>query len=117
MLLWLVLGGRVRWKWHGLVELAVNELHEDLNALQVVLLGELDGPLGMFEVKRLVGIGRPITQALQEELGAHMLEQNSHGLFLGPTRYTSSLVTDNSSASSNLQNTYPEYYGGRERNC
>jgi hypothetical protein len=101
----------MHWQWHGFIELAVDELHQNLHALQLILVGEFNRTLGMFEVKGLVRVGRPIAQALEEELSAHMLKQDSHGLVFGPTRYTFSLGLESPSASPNPKNTYPEYYG------
>jgi hypothetical protein len=63
---------------HRFIELAVDKFYQNLNALQVVLLGEIDGALRVFEIERLVRIGRPVPQAFQEKLRPNVLEQNPH---------------------------------------
>lgn len=66
--------GYRRWRQlDGFIELAVDKLHQNLHALQTVLLRKIDGPLRVFKVERLVWIGRPVPQAFQEKLRPNVL--------------------------------------------
>jgi hypothetical protein len=69
-------GGRraLGWQLDGFIELAVDELHENLDALQIVVGSKINRALRVLEIKSLVGIGGPIPQALQEQLRSDMLE-------------------------------------------
>ena len=56
--------------------------------MKLVLFRKLNGPLGMFEIESFIRIRSPVSQALQEELGANMLKQDSHELRKGDKRNT-----------------------------
>jgi hypothetical protein len=55
------------------VKLAVDELHKDLDPLEIILRSKIDRALGVFEIESLIGVGGPVPKALQKELGADML--------------------------------------------
>jgi hypothetical protein len=98
-------------KRDSLIKLAVNELHQNLHALKLVVVGEFNGPLRMLEVECLIRIRSPIPQAFEVKLRANVLKQNSHHLprvFVGTVP---SVVADIGRARRNALYGYPEYYG------
>jgi len=61
-----------------LIELPVNELHDNLQALQLIVAGVFNRPLRVLEVERLIRIGRPTAQSLEEQLSSRLLQENFH---------------------------------------
>ncbi len=66
--------------WHRehFVELAVNKFHRDLNSVESVFAGEINGALRMLEVVRLERVGGPVSQTTQAELRTDVLQHNLH---------------------------------------
>ena len=52
--------------WEHLVKLTVHKLHCNLHCGQAMLTGEINGALGMLKIKRLMGVGGPISQTPHE---------------------------------------------------
>src|SRR5438552_830285 len=71
-------GRRGRRQGKNLVKLAVDEPHGNLHSAEAVLMGEINRPLRVLEIKSVVGIGGPITQPAEIKPGASVLQQNLH---------------------------------------
>ena len=62
------------------VVLAVDKFDCDLNAVQRVVAGEINGALRVLEVVSIHGVCRPIAEAAQIELRPDVLQKNFHAL-------------------------------------
>lgn len=67
-------------KRHDFIELALDELHGDLNTQEIVFAREFDCRLGLLKIDGFEGVRRPLPLAAEEELSVNILEQNSHTL-------------------------------------
>ena len=65
---------RKRWKRKDFVELAIQKLHCDLNATDAMFAGEIDRALRVLKVVAFEGVSRPVPQAAEVKLGAHVLQ-------------------------------------------
>jgi hypothetical protein len=74
--------GRHRWQRENLIERAIEEFHRYLDSGDTVLMGKIDGFLGMLKVESLVRIGSPITQSTKVKARARVLQENFHALTL-----------------------------------
>lgn len=72
-------GRRRQWRQrHHFVKLAVHKRHGDLDAVDVVVAGEIDCLLRMLKLERFERVGRPVSRTLQVQLRADVLKQNFH---------------------------------------
>jgi hypothetical protein len=61
-----------------LVKLGINEPDGNLQSIEAVLAGEVDGSLRVLKIERLERVCGPVARAAKVKTGPYMLQQNSH---------------------------------------